>query len=162
MNTCPCGSEVTYDECCLPLIKGERPALTAEQVMRARYSAYVKKELGYIFTSLHPDSRSDYDEKGTRAWAESANWQKLEILEIAGGGSKEREGQVEFVASYTENGIKKEHHELATFKKEAESWYFVRGKAVPPKQVIRATPKIGRNDPCVCGSGKKYKKCCGR
>jgi hypothetical protein len=27
--------------------------------------------------------------------------------------------------------------------------------------VKRAGPKIGRNDPCVCGSGKKYKKCCG-
>ncbi|MBW6502633.1 MAG: SEC-C domain-containing protein, partial [Bacteroidales bacterium] len=26
----------------------------------------------------------------------------------------------------------------------------------------RATPKIGRNDPCPCGSGKKYKKCCGK
>jgi hypothetical protein len=28
-------------------------------------------------------------------------------------------------------------------------------------QIIRATPKIGRNQPCPCGSGKKYKKCCG-
>lgn len=26
----------------------------------------------------------------------------------------------------------------------------------------RETKKIGRNDPCPCGSGKKYKKCCGR
>ena len=26
--------------------------------------------------------------------------------------------------------------------------------------VARATPKVGRNDPCPCGSGKKYKKCC--
>ena len=26
---------------------------------------------------------------------------------------------------------------------------------------VRAAPKIGRNDPCPCGSGKKYKKCCG-
>ena len=25
---------------------------------------------------------------------------------------------------------------------------------------IRTEPKIGRNDPCPCGSGKKYKKCC--
>ena len=24
-----------------------------------------------------------------------------------------------------------------------------------------ASPKVGRNDPCPCGSGKKYKKCCG-
>ena len=27
--------------------------------------------------------------------------------------------------------------------------------------VVRSTPKVGRNDPCPCGSGKKYKKCCG-
>ena len=27
--------------------------------------------------------------------------------------------------------------------------------------VVRDTPKVGRNDPCPCGSGKKYKKCCG-
>jgi hypothetical protein len=32
---------------------------------------------------------------------------------------------------------------------------------VPPKPFIRE-PKIGRNDPCPCGSGKKYKKCCGK
>ena len=29
-------------------------------------------------------------------------------------------------------------------------------------QVVRTTPKVGRNDPCPCGSGKKYKHCCGR
>ena len=29
------------------------------------------------------------------------------------------------------------------------------------KTVVREAPKIGRNDPCPCGSGKKYKKCCG-
>jgi len=27
-------------------------------------------------------------------------------------------------------------------------------------QIIHASPKVGRNDPCPCGSGKKYKKCC--
>jgi uncharacterized protein YecA (UPF0149 family) len=34
----------------------------------------------------------------------------------------------------------------------------------PPRQspVTRTTPKIGRNDPCVCGNGRKYKKCCGK
>ncbi|MDD7417105.1 MAG: SEC-C metal-binding domain-containing protein, partial [Spirochaetales bacterium] len=29
-------------------------------------------------------------------------------------------------------------------------------------QVVRTSPKVGRNDPCPCGSGKKYKNCCGR
>ncbi len=33
---------------------------------------------------------------------------------------------------------------------------------MPPKPVVRSGPKIGRNEPCPCGSGKKYKKCCGR
>lgn len=29
-----------------------------------------------------------------------------------------------------------------------------------PRPIMRDTPKVGRNDPCPCGSGKKYKKCC--
>ena len=32
----------------------------------------------------------------------------------------------------------------------------------PVTQPIKAQPKVGRNDPCPCGSGKKYKNCCGR
>ena len=31
----------------------------------------------------------------------------------------------------------------------------------PREPVVRSSPKIGRNAPCPCGSGKKYKKCCG-
>lgn len=30
------------------------------------------------------------------------------------------------------------------------------------KPVVRDNPKIGRNDPCSCGSKKKFKKCCGK
>ena len=41
-----------------------------------------------------------------------------------------------------------------------------RAKALAPKLAARAQQAafadIGRNDPCPCGSGKKYKKCCGR
>ncbi len=36
------------------------------------------------------------------------------------------------------------------------------GESVKKKPVKRAADKVGRNDPCPCGSGKKYKKCCGR
>ena len=32
----------------------------------------------------------------------------------------------------------------------------------PNKPISRSTPKVGRNDPCPCGSGKKYKNCCGK
>ncbi|MBN1787463.1 MAG: preprotein translocase subunit SecA [Sedimentisphaerales bacterium] len=36
------------------------------------------------------------------------------------------------------------------------------GDAARPKQIVLDQPKVGRNDPCPCGSGKKYKKCCGK
>ena len=160
MDTCPCGSNVSYAECCRPLIKGEKPAMKAQQLMRSRYSAYVKKEIGYILTSLHPDHRSDYDEKSTRAWAESAEWHTFEIVETKGGGAEDREGKVEFIVTYSQNNVKTEHHELSSFKKEGGTWYFVTGRNMP-KKPVNAAPKIGRNDPCSCGSGKKFKKCCG-
>lgn len=162
MDLCPCGSKMAYAECCLPVIKGERPAVTAEQLMRSRYSAYVKKEIGYILTSLHPDHRADYDEKSTREWAESAEWLTFNILDTKEGGAEDQEGQVEFVATFTDRGMKREHHELSSFKKQDGTWYFTEGKTQQPKPVVRAMPKIGRNDPCECGSGKKFKKCCGK
>jgi SEC-C motif-containing protein len=160
MDLCPCGSNVGYDSCCRPIIAGEFAATTAEQLMRSRYSAYVKKEISYIFTSLHPDHRADYDESSSRAWAERAEWQGIRILKTVAGGADDTEGQVEFVVSYTENGLKQEHHELSTFRKKDGVWYFATGKTMP-KPVSRTAPKTGRNEPCPCGSGKKFKKCCG-
>jgi uncharacterized protein len=40
--------------------------------------------------------------------------------------------------------------------------YFLGQRAglIPKPTAPKAAPKIGRNDPCPCGSGKKYKKCC--
>ncbi|MCK5680648.1 SEC-C domain-containing protein, partial [bacterium] len=42
MIECPCSSGKEYQECCEPLISGERKAVTAEELLRARYSAHVK------------------------------------------------------------------------------------------------------------------------
>jgi SEC-C motif-containing protein len=150
-----------YPECCRLLITGEKPADTAEQLMRARYSAYVMKELDYIRTSLHPEHRSDFDEKSSRAWAERAQWHGMAVQKTTGGGPDDSDGQVEFTVSFTENGVKQDHHELSDFRKKDGLWYFVSGKVLPPLPVVRTAPKAGRNDPCACGSGKKFKKCCG-
>ena len=160
MDICPCGSNVAYEECCGPIIKGERQAETAEKLMRSRYSAYVKKEVAYLGASLHPEHRSDFDEKSTREWAESAEWHGLTVLSTEAGGPEDIEGKVEFIAAFTDKGTRREHHELATFRKEAGSWYFLSGEAPQVKQVVRTAPKTGRNDLCPCGSGRKYKKCC--
>jgi SEC-C motif domain protein len=161
MEQCPCGSGLTYADCCEPIIKGTRPAETAEALMRSRYSAYAKVETGYIFETTHPKHREGYDADGTKEWAESAEWQGLEIVSTKNGGPDDVTGEVEFIARFTENGEPKVHHERALFRKEKSGWLFTDGKAAGHQPVVR-TPTIGRNEPCSCGSGVKYKKCCGK
>lgn len=158
METCPCGSGRSYEECCGAIIKGEKTADTAEELMRSRYTAYVKVETDHLYESTHPDHRKGYDHKGTRHWAESSRWEGLEILATKGGRPEDEEGEVEFIARYREKDLRKQYHELASFRKEKGIWYFTDGTAVPPRPIV--STKVGRNDPCPCGSGKKYKKCC--
>ncbi|WP_243372042.1 YchJ family protein [Geotalea sp. SG265] len=160
MNSCPCGSGNTYEACCLPLIDGTILPETAEQLMRSRYSAYVKVETDYILETTHPEHRQNFDLKGTKQWAEESLWDGLEIVATTKGGADDRDGTVEFIARYREKGMRKAHHELAEFKKEDGRWLFTDGSAVPARPIT--SNKVGRNDPCPCGSGQKYKKCCGR
>jgi SEC-C motif domain protein len=160
MNQCPCGSNLAYENCCEPVIKRVRSAATAEELMRARYSAYVKVETDFIFETTHPEFRGDYDHEGTRAWAESSEWDGLEIVATRNGGPDDRAGEVEFIARYREKGAKREHHETAQFRKEAGDWLFTDARLEKQKPLV--STKIGRNDPCTCGSGQKYKKCCGK
>lgn len=160
MNTCPCGSGRTFDACCEPLITGKRLPATAEELMRARYSAYATVSIDYILDSTHPEHRGDYDAAGTKKWAAESEWEGLEIVETRRGGPEESTGEVEFIATFSEKGLKRRHHELASFTKVGEQWYFVDGRPVSAKPAVSA--KIGRNEPCPCGSGAKHKKCCGK
>jgi len=56
------------------------------------------------------------------------------------------------------------HEEAAQFAAAAEGAGTAPIGSTPDhiEPIRRETPKVGRNDPCPCGSGKKYKKCCGR
>ena len=89
----------------------------------------------------------------------------MDVLEIVGterGGAEDDEGYVSFVARYSANGQACEHREKSYFKKIDGAWRFIDGEIEKNKPFHREEPKIGRNDPCPCGSGKKYKKCCGK
>ena len=160
MTSCPCGSTRNYTDCCEPIITGVHPAETAEQLMRARYSAYTKIEMDFIFNSTDPAGRENYDHDGTKAWAESSEWLGLEILGTVKGGKEDKRGEVEFIARFKEKEELREHHENAIFNKKEGVWFFSDGTMVKPKPIT--VIKVGRNDPCPCGSGLKYKKCCGK
>lgn len=159
---CPCGSGKKYGECCEPIITGSVPAPTAEALMRARYTSYVVHDIDFIInTCSHRDAERDIDKESTRKWSEESQWLGLSIIRTEKGKESDSEGVVEFVASYNQDGFKDEHHEIAKFIKEAGKWVYESGSMVPTT-IVRSTPKVGRNDPCPCGSGKKYKKCCGK
>ncbi len=158
---CPCGSGQTYEECCQPVIAGEAAAATAEALMRARYSAYVTEEIDFLLESLHPDHRQEHDAEAVRTWAAESDWHGLQILDTEAGGPEDDTGRVEFACEYTFQDEDHVHHEVGHFARHQGRWYFVEGDAVRPQPFRREEPKVGRNDPCPCGSGKKFKKCCG-
>jgi len=162
MNTdCPCGSGKDYESCCGPLISGAMKAPSPEALMRSRYTAFAQQVMPYLEETLHPGQRHDYDADGSAKWARESEWQKLEIVNVSTDPENANRGSVEFKAHYKMNGAARVHHELAEFRKTSGTWYFFDGKMVSAGQFRREKPKVGRNDPCPCGSGRKYKKCCG-
>lgn len=155
---CPCLSQKKYVECCEPLHKGEKNAETAEELMRSRYAAFVQNEIDYVISTHHPETRETVDRKEIEEWSKNSDWKGLEILGTQNGEPSDEEGVVDFIARYEVDGEEVEHKERSLFKKADGSWFFYNAASLDP--VKREGPKVGRNDPCPCGSGKKYKKCC--
>jgi len=130
--------------------------------MRARYTAYVQGNVDFIVESTWPEKQEQLDREHIQEWSENAQWHGLEIHDTVGGSEGDEEGIVRFKAFYTDgNGEDIEHHERSFFQKHEGRWYFVDGEPAQQDPVRREEPKVGRNDACPCGSGKKHKKCCG-
>ena len=160
MKKCYCGRNAEFEKCCAPCIKRTKNAPTAEDLMRARYSAYVTGDIDFIESTHSLERRDALDVEETRKWSQESEWLGLEIISTDKGGPDDNDGTVEFKAVFNQNGITYTHNELSTFKKLEGKWYFDKGEIIPAT-VVRSGKKVGRNDPCPCGSGKKYKKCCG-
>lgn len=158
---CSCGSGLELSACCGPYVEGTAQAPTPEALMRARYTAHTLRNYDFLDTSTHPTMREDVTSEEMRAWSESVTWQGLEILSTRGGQEGDETGEVSFVARYALGGVPQELREDSFFRREEGQWYYVDGVIHNAEPVRREGPKIGRNDPCPCGSGKKYKKCCG-
>ena len=169
MKDCPCGSNFPYTDCCGPLIRCTSFADTAEDLMRSRYTAFTENNWEYLVLTSHPEEKKEMARLESDLVDQGANWKKLEILDASKGGMQDSEGQVDFVAHYIKDGIPQTLRESSRFYKINGRWVYSRkdstlppvpGSATPPMTFIRDHAKVGRNDPCPCGSGKKYKKCC--
>jgi SEC-C motif-containing protein len=142
----------------MPFLRGEKKPETAAELMASRYVAYALAEVDYILATHDPATRSEADRDATLEWAKRAKFHGLSILSTDRGEAGDDTGEVEFKAFFTADGMEQVHHEHSKFVRKDGQWFFSEGKQllVPLK---RTEPKLGRNDPCFCGSGKKLKKC---
>lgn len=164
-NSCSCGSSLGLSQCCLPIIQGKKKAGSAEELLRARYTAFTLGEVDFILTSHHSQTRDQVKREEIEEWSKTSKWLGLNILKVFPLESDQAGNAHNFItfsAHYeSADGKTHEHSEKSLFKMENKEWKFFDSEQGMAGTYRRAEPKVGRNDPCTCGSGKKYKKCHG-
>jgi SEC-C motif-containing protein len=127
--------------------------------MRSRYTAYVRGAIDHVIGTHDPATRAGIDVAAATAWSRDTEWLGLEIRATERGGPGDDEGTVEFVARGVTRGTPFAQHERSRFRRADGRWCYVDGALVHEQAKRVAT--AGRNDPCPCGSGKKFKRCHG-
>ncbi len=128
VSLCPCKSKLNYAACCQPFHHGKAQPDTAEQLMRARYSAYFFRRVDYLVDTTHPDTREKGLRKELAKTIHQVNWSFLTILGSSKGQKDDKTGKVEFVADYFVNGEPFELHELSRFKRHKGMWKYLDAK----------------------------------
>ena len=129
--------------------------MTAVDLMRSRFSAYTLHNTEYLLNTWDAPMRPeliDFERK--------VDWQYLKIGKPKKGGVNDTKGVVEFEAYYLQDGEKYVMHEISRFAKRADSWFYLDG-LVKFIGKVGLQAHLGKNSPCYCGSGKKFKRCCG-
>lgn len=149
VTNCPCGSGLEFQQCCGRLLDGSTFATNAEQLMRSRYSAFSLGKLDYLQASWHPDFVPD-----DLTIDPAVKWIKLRVVDFV---DAENTAVVEFEASFLVYGRVEGMHERSRFVCQQGRWLYTDGDPLTPSFKAH---KPARNEPCPCGSGKKYKRCC--
>jgi SEC-C motif-containing protein len=118
---CPCGAGLGYEQHCGRLHAG-RPAVTAEDLMRSRYSAHVRGDAAYLSATWHPDTRPPVVELDR-----GVTWIGLDVQRTDRGNALDADGVVEFTAVYRRAGDELEMHEISRFSRVAGRWVYLDG-----------------------------------
>jgi SEC-C motif-containing protein len=154
-ENCFCGNALNFAECCQPIIDGKMNAKNAEILMRSRFAAYSIKNYQYIIETYASASRTKLTINELAKNVKDTQWLTLDVVAHHVGVYT---AQVEFKAFYRVHNCYFVMHELSDFVFEAGRWLYSDG--VMQKSSGEYTPE--RNSQCLCGSAKKFKKCCGR
>lgn len=111
-----------FGECCGPVLRGARPAATAEALMRSRYTAFAEGDAGYLLRSWHPRTRP-----AELALDPDTRWRFLEVLRTERGGPFDDTGVVEFEAHYRSGGERGSLHEVSRFARVEGAWVYLDG-----------------------------------
>jgi SEC-C motif-containing protein len=152
---CLCGSGKPFAECCGPLLAGQRAAATAEALMRSRFTAHAVGDYAYVHRTHLPTAKLPYVPEPDAA---ATAWTRL-VIHAHEPGKNPDTAFVEFSAFFEEDGVEQVLQEKSEFFRVEGKWLYNRAVRIGPAP-HKAAPKPGRNDPCPCGSGKKYKQCC--
>ena len=159
MNTpsaCPCDSGARYEQCCALFHSGEKIPLTAEALMRSRFSAYYLHNEAYLLATWDSSQRPaaiDFSDEQTV-------WLKLDIIGTKKGGIKDHKATVTFNAHYLFDGEEWIMNETSRFNKTDNRWFYLDGTVRYFTAAGQTLPQ-NRKALCSCGSGKKFKHCCG-
>ena len=122
-GACPCGTGRSFDACCGPLLRRDREAATAEELMRSRYTAYATGDVDHLVRTWHPAHRpGDLDLDPTLEWV------GLVVEDVVAGGSGDSEGHVTFRASWRQGSERGRMREVSTFTRRAGRWVYVNGR----------------------------------
>jgi SEC-C motif-containing protein len=124
-KSCPCGTGISYPDCCGGFISGKSLPGTAEQLMRSRYTAYFNENIAYIIKTMKSPAADNFDLQTAQERARKTLWTRLEVLQAANNDTK---GTVEFRAYYTAAGQQCVMHEVSEFIREDGKWYYVSGQ----------------------------------
>jgi SEC-C motif domain protein len=159
MADCACGSGQAFDSCCGRYIAGE-PAPTPEALMRARYTSFKLANLDFIENTCTEEGLQSLNRIEMEKSVPLTDFRGFELRGTAGGEAGDDKGTVTFSFRYRFNGTDFSQAEIAHFRRIDGHWLYDYSEVNPKPAPVRVE-SIGRNDPCTCGSGKKYKKCCG-
>jgi len=155
---CPCGSGRCYSLCCELFHAGTSSFDNAEQVVRARFSAFVLRKIPFLTRTFCPENLPENYTRELLQTFRETRWTSLNILHTKDLPETKYDASVEYAASFLQKNSSGEFgkgdtlHEIAFFKVINRTWYYCDG-------ILQPAQSLANNQPCWCGSGKKYKRC---
>jgi preprotein translocase subunit SecA len=145
-----------------PLVEYKRESFDMFEAMMQRFQEETARYL-YLMQILERPSRGDASGEGgsvppggSGGPGSGAPDAGVPALRSGGGGNHHPPRHVATSVDELEESFQRKKRRELDQARMAGS-----GDSQPVQQVVRGSAKVGRNDPCPCGSGKKYKKCCG-